>query len=60
MGPNMRVFGAVLLLVPLLMIGSAGAATLDDLDLGDHWMGEKWDKDSLKERTVVIEFWGYN
>ncbi|GEM_PF-1160967 len=39
---------------------SARAATLDDLELGELWLGEAWDKASLKERTVVVEFWGYN
>lgn len=39
---------------------AAGAATIDDLVLGDHWAGEKWDKESLRDRTVVVELWGYN
>jgi hypothetical protein len=51
----------LLLILPLALLGgSAAAATLEDLELGDHWMGEKWDKESLRDRTVVIEFWGYN
>ncbi|MHC5039121.1 MAG: hypothetical protein ACYTHM_17570 [Planctomycetota bacterium] len=53
--------GGLLLILPLALLGgSAAAATLEDLELGDHWMGEKWDKESLRDRTVVIEFWGYN
>jgi hypothetical protein len=43
-----------------LVGGTAAATTIDDLELGDCWMGEKWDKESLKGRTVLIEFWGYN
>ena len=50
--------GVALLFLPLLVAGTAAAATLDDLELRDLWMGEAWDKESLKDRTVVVEFWG--
>ena len=49
--------GVALLFLPLLVAGTAAAATLDDLELRDLWMGEAWDKESLKDRTVVVEFW---
>lgn len=53
-------WAAAAALVPLLAAGAASAATLNDLELGDHWTGASWDKESLKDRTVVVEFWGLN
>ena len=52
--------GAAVLVLAALGPASASAATLDDLELGDLWSGEAWDLEGLKDRTVVVEFWGYN
>jgi hypothetical protein len=40
--------------------GLAQGATIADLELGELWMGEAWDQASLKDRVVLVEFWGYN
>ncbi len=57
---NKSLAAAAALAALALSGAAAGAATIDDLTLGDHWAGEKWDKDSLRDRTVVVELWGYN
>ena len=53
-------FFAAVLAIACLAAPAARAATLDDLELGERWMGEAWDKEALKGRTVVVNFWGYN
>ena len=42
------------------LTGFAVAGELDQLRLGDHWYGEKWDVDSMKGHVVVMEVWWYN
>lgn len=56
----MKRFTPLILILGLSLAAQAGAATLDDLELRDHWMGDTWDRDALRDRTVVVEFWGYN
>ena len=33
-------------------------APLSDLSLGEHLYGDRWDLPSLKDRTVVLSYWG--
>ena len=60
MKSKILILGGALMIAPFLSASLWAEPTLDDLSLGDHWMGEKWDRESLRERTVVVEMWGYN
>lgn len=60
MGTRLWTGAAVTAALLLGMAAQAAAAGLDDLELGELWMGEAWSKETLRERTVVVEFWGYN
>lgn len=47
----------------LLLIAGASLAqgtTIGDLELKDLWAGDSVDQEFLKDRTVLVEFWGYN
>jgi hypothetical protein len=50
----MLLTGAMLLAA---LAQQAWGITLADVNLGTHIMGERWDIESLKGRTVYIEFW---
>jgi hypothetical protein len=55
--------GKRLALAAALLVAAAGVAhgaTIADLELGELWMGEAWDQGALKDRVVLVEFWGYN
>ncbi|MHC5039120.1 MAG: hypothetical protein ACYTHM_17565 [Planctomycetota bacterium] len=54
-----RLFWGWVIFVFLLLGGPATAATLDDLELGNLLLGEKWKRAFLKDRTVVVAFWSF-
>jgi hypothetical protein len=42
----------------VLFPADARGMNLDDVRLNEHVLGDRLDRDALRDRTVVLDFWG--
>ena len=56
--PLYPLLGTAVVLVLVLLPADASGMTLDDVRLNEHVLGERLGREALRDRTVILDFWG--